>query len=331
MSSEIPPDPVTDEFNPAAWTLPALTPEEEALLNAQFVTYPITQSNTITFPVAPISQTLPNGTNTTQVATTGFVQNAITAFTSTVNTWLGTQIFSVGMTSNTINPTTTSGTLIIGNAAVNTNVEVATQSGRTAVLRLGDGTGSTTSGGIHIGNGLASTNAVNILYSSTDAGSSGIINLGAVNATTNLRCPLTSQLTYNSTTGLGSGKIGEVLTVTVASVAIPTTANTPINVASQSVPAGVWILTGTCSQDLNNTTGSANYIKLAISPTTDSYTNAQGGQFNRVFNTTRVGVATVSSTTIVSNSTATTWYLVAQSALSAGNFTLISFTITRVA
>jgi hypothetical protein len=58
MSSEIPPDPITDEFNPAAWTLPALTPEEKALLDANFVTYPITQSNTITFPTAPIAPTL---------------------------------------------------------------------------------------------------------------------------------------------------------------------------------------------------------------------------------------------------------------------------------
>jgi hypothetical protein len=327
MSSEIPPDPITDQFNPAAWTLPALTPEEEALLDANFVTYPITQSNTITFPTAPISQTLPDGTNTTQVATTGFVQNAITAFTSTVNTWLGIQIFSVGMTSNTINPTTTSGTLIIGNAATNTNVEIATQTGRTAVLHLGDGTGSTTSGGIHIGNGLASTNAVNILYSSTDAGSSGIINLGAVNGTINLRSPLTpTSLTYP----LIAGKIGFILTGTFADVSNPTL-STDCQLASHLIPAGVWILQASCGL----TSAIAGNNALIAINTTATTTDARARQMYSYSSVSASpNIASFTTQLIISINTDTTYYFMAvtnQAISPAFSWNRIIFEATRIA
>jgi hypothetical protein len=267
MSAESQPDPILPNYNPSSWDVPTLSAEERAILDTEYITFPIAQNQNITFPVAPTAPTLANGTNTTQVATTGFVQNAIAAFKAAPIFWSALNTFNGGLSASSI---TRTGTLTI------------------------TGTPLALSG-------------------------------------TRLDTGITPNLTYSSTTGLGAGFIGEVLTDTVASVAIPTTANTPINVSSLSVPAGVWILTGTCSQPLNNTTGTGNYMKLAISPTTDSYTNAQGGQLNRLFNTTTVGVATVSSTTIVSNSTATTWYLVAQSALITGNFTLISFTITRVA
>ena len=198
------------DFNPAFYAN-NLPPEEQALLDARYVKFPLAQNVPITFTATVRGLTALLTENSTIIATTEWVQNFFNYVKTIANTWTGTQTFTLGMLTNTINPTTPSGTLIIGNTAVNTNVEVATQSGRTSVLRLGDGTGSTTSGGIHIGNGLASTNAVNILYSSTDAGSSGIINLGAVNGTVNLRCPLTpTSLTYP----FASGKIGFILTGT---------------------------------------------------------------------------------------------------------------------
>jgi hypothetical protein len=110
MSAEIPPDPITDTFNPAAWNVPEFTPEEQALLDANFVKYPITQNNTITFPTAPIAPTLPDGTNTTQVATTGFVQNAITAFKAATNVWTALNTFNGGLSATSI---TRTGTLTI--------------------------------------------------------------------------------------------------------------------------------------------------------------------------------------------------------------------------
>jgi hypothetical protein len=263
MSAEIPPDPVTDTFNPAAWNVPEFTPEEQALLDANFVKYPITQNNTITFPIAPIAPTLANGTNTTQVATTGFVQNAITAFLSTVNTWLGTQIFSVGMTSNTINPTTPSGTLTIGNAAANTNVEIATSASRNVILHLGDGDNN--SGGIHIGNGATSANNVQIL---NGAGSTGTIFLGSATSTISLGCPLTpNYATVYSATGTGTDKIGQVIDATIPAT-VTYTPNVPITVYTiSSLPIGVWIIAGSCGRG-----GGGSYTIIGFSTTTNSLT-----------------------------------------------------------
>ena len=115
------PNPQTSVFNPSAWNIEGLTEDEEAYLDANFVRFPNAQSGVI-FPDAPTAPTLPNGTNTAEVATTGFVQNTIAVFLNTINNWTALQIFNAGRTSNTINPTTPSGTLNIGNAAANTNV-----------------------------------------------------------------------------------------------------------------------------------------------------------------------------------------------------------------
>lgn len=71
------------------------------------------------------------------------------------------ETFSGGILTNTINPTTTGGTIQIGQTATNSNVEIAAQTSRSTVLHLGDGNSS--SGAIHIGNGSASTNNIQIL------------------------------------------------------------------------------------------------------------------------------------------------------------------------
>jgi hypothetical protein len=83
-----------------------------------------------------------------------------TTFLTTTIVWDLLQTYSSILT-NAINPI--GSTLTIGNTAVDTNVAFATQNGRTAVLHLGDGPGST--GDIHIGNGLDSTNTIQILQS----------------------------------------------------------------------------------------------------------------------------------------------------------------------
>lgn len=317
MSAEIPPDPVTNQFNPAAWTLPALTPEEEAILNSQFVTYPITQSNTITFPTAPIAPTLPDGTNTTQVATTGFVQNAITAFTSTVNTWLGIQIFSVGMTSNTINPTTTSGTLIIGNAAANTNVEVATSASRNVILHLGDGDNNTLNAGIHIGNGATSANNVRIL---DGAGSTGTIFLGSATSTTSLGCPLTPAYSYPIT----SGKVGFTTTVTAANVAA--TQNATDTLVSISLPKGLWFISFTTGL----TTSTAGFFRLGISETTNTLTGARA---LNTFQGTSSIPPNINTSVVLSHNDGVnkTYYGVALYSLTGGTWTGIEMYATRLA
>lgn len=299
MSAQIPPDPITDTFNPTAWNVPELSPEEEALLDANFVKYPITQNNTITFPIAPIAPTLANGTNTTQVATTGFVQNAITVFLSTINTWLGTQIFSVGMTSNTINPTTTSGTLIIGNAAVNTNVEIATSANRNVILHLGDG--DTSSGGIHIGNGVTSANNVRIL---DGAGSTGTIFLGSATSAISLGCPLTpNYATVYSATGTGTGKIGEIITGTFNNPGLPS-GSPQTNGTITDLPTGIWLIAGSVGRG-----GGGGYTVVALSTTTNSYT----GVLAQDVMATGTNNAINSFSYILSNTAVQSYYLLGDS------------------
>ena len=94
MSAETQPDPILPNYNPSSWDVPTLSPEERAILDTEYITFPIAQNQNITFPVSPIAPTLPNGTNTDQVATTGFVQNAIMAFKASTNVWSLTQTFT---------------------------------------------------------------------------------------------------------------------------------------------------------------------------------------------------------------------------------------------
>lgn len=326
MSAEIPPDPTTSTFNPSAWNAPALTPEEEAVLDANYVRFPITQNAPITFSSDINVATASVGANDNSAANTSWVQTFWTNVRNTVQSWGGQQTFNDGVLTDTINPTTPSGTLIIGNAAANTNVEISTQTGRTAVLHLGDGSGAT-SGGIHIGNGLASTNAVNILYSSTDAGSSGVINLGAVNATINLRCPLTpTSLTYPFT----SGKIGYILTDTFADVANPTL-STDCQLASLSIPAGVWIVQASCG--LTSTIAGNNAL-IGIN-TTATTTDARARQmYSYGNNSVSPNIASFTTQLLISINTDTTYYFMAvtnQAVSPAFSWNRIIFEATRIA
>jgi len=265
MSAEQQPDPILPNYNPSSWDVPTLSAEERAILDTEYITFPIAQNQNITFPVAPTAPTLANGTNTTQVATTGFVQNTINVFLATINTWLGTQIFSVGMTSNTINPTTPTGTLLIGNAAAGTNVEIATSASRNVILHLGDGDDNTSSGGIHIGNGATSANNVRIL---DGAGSTGTIFLGSATSTISLGCPLTpNYATVYSATGTGTDKIGQVIDATIPAT-VTYTPNTPITVYTiSSLPIGVWIIAGSCGRG-----GTGLYTIIGFSTVTNSLT-----------------------------------------------------------
>jgi hypothetical protein len=94
MSAESQPDPILPNYNPSSWDVPTLSAEERAILDTEYITFPIAQNQDITFPIAPFAPTLPVGTNTTQVATTGFVENAITAFRGAINVWSNLNTFT---------------------------------------------------------------------------------------------------------------------------------------------------------------------------------------------------------------------------------------------
>jgi len=110
MSAESQPDPILPNYNPSSWDVPTLTAEERAILDTEYITFPIAQNQDITFPISPVAPTLPNGTATTQVATTGFVQNAITALKAAVNVWSALNTFNGGLSATSI---TRTGTLSI--------------------------------------------------------------------------------------------------------------------------------------------------------------------------------------------------------------------------
>jgi hypothetical protein len=125
MSAETQPDPILPNYNPSSWDVPTLSPEERAILDTEYITFPIAQNQDITFPVSPVAPTLPNGTSTDQVATAGFVQNAITALKSAVNTWFGFNTFNGGLSATSI---TRTGTLTITGtplALTNTRLDTA--------------------------------------------------------------------------------------------------------------------------------------------------------------------------------------------------------------
>ena len=189
------PDPRTNQFNPSAWDFTTYFKYINSL-----VTFPWAQRAVVQFAETVF---LTTRTALTQWADTAYATSEIVAW-ATANvpallpnpqTWSSLQYYFGGILVNTINPLTTGGTVNIGSGYTYSPVFVSGQAGRSVVLHLGDGASST--GGIHIGHGLASTNEVNILYSPTNAGASGIINLGSATSTTNLRCPLTPLYNYS--------------------------------------------------------------------------------------------------------------------------------------
>lgn len=305
------------DFNPAFYAN-NLPPEDQALLDARYVKFPIAQNVPITFTATVRGLTAFLTENSTIIATTEWVQNFFNYVKTIANTWSGLQTFTLGMLSNTINPTTPTGTLIIGNAAANTNVEVASSNNRSVVLRLGDGNNNTSSGGIHIGNGTTSANNVRIL---DGAGSTGTIFLGSATSTTSLGCPLTpNYATVYSATGTGAGKIGEIVTGTVAA-SLTFSANTPKTVATiTGLTAGMWLFSGNISRG-----SAAGYLSIALNQTTDSLTGAIVVDTDVTATTNPNQVFTV---LVLANTN--DYYLVGQSDVGSP-FTTILFTAVRVA
>jgi hypothetical protein len=94
MSSEPLPDPQTTTFNPSAWDIATLSEEERAVLDANYIKYPVAQNSPITFTSEVIAPTQPNDNNSTLVATTQFIQNFFNSVRTFPWTWSGTQTFS---------------------------------------------------------------------------------------------------------------------------------------------------------------------------------------------------------------------------------------------
>ena len=95
---------------------------------------------------------------------------------TTPDTATALETFTAGIKTDTINPTTSGGTIQIGHEATTNNVEVASQINRSTVLHLGDG--NTSSGAIHLGNGTGSSNNVQILNGNYSSGqTAGQVNI----------------------------------------------------------------------------------------------------------------------------------------------------------
>lgn len=171
---------------------------------------------------------------TSQVATNTIgIGSASTALSS-----LGTNTLGP-LKVNTINPTTTSGTIQIGQIATNTNVEIAAQASRSTTLHLGDG--DTSSGAVHINNGLSASGNVQIL----NANYTGTQVKGSVNICTGTASSLTTGGAVNIHTGTTAsnctiGNINSKLNVDCAMDVLTLADSTPsINMLSGSVGAGV--------------------------------------------------------------------------------------------
>lgn len=310
MSSQIPPDPITTNYNPSAWAIPELTEEEMIALDKAYIKFPIAQNQPITFPSTVSGQTAANTENSAIVATTAFVNNFFTYIRTLDWSWSGFQSFTGGINASSIGPSTVGGTLSIANF-VSGNVNIATHASRGAVLHLGDG--NTASGGIHIGNGASATNNVNIL---NGTGSTGTINLGSATSTTNVNCPLTPNYTYPVT----STKIGYINSVTVATLAV--VVSTDQQLTSLSIGAGTWILQG----DAGLSVGTASAMTLGFN-TSVSLTAARGINTLQLNNTL---VPSNSTCIMISQNATTTYYLIGRTA-QAGNWTSINFFATRIA
>jgi hypothetical protein len=316
MTSQIPPDPITNEYNPSAWSIPELTEDERVALDKAYIKFPIAQNQPITFPSAITIPTPVPESNTTLATTTAWVRTFWASVLAAANSWSGLQTFSGGIITNTINPTS-GGTLLIGHASTTTNVEVASQTSRSVVLHLGDGANS--GGGIHIGNGAGSNNNVQILNGS---GSGGTITLGSSTSTTSLGCALTP--TYNYP--VASDKIGYILTGTFANVP-NLVVNTTYQLASLSIPSGVWIINGEAGLTIASTNG----ITIAFN-TSVNLSTARGRQTNLYTNA--VGFPLTASTYTISLTTTTTYYLIGSSSQPVGggySWNNIVMTATRIA
>jgi hypothetical protein len=114
MSSEPPPDPLLPIYSPSSWDIPTLSLEERAVLDTNYIKFPVAQNAPIFFTNDVFAPTVATTNNSGLVATTQFVNNFFAYIRTLSWTWSGLQIFSSGITTNSITPF--GSTLQIGDA-----------------------------------------------------------------------------------------------------------------------------------------------------------------------------------------------------------------------
>jgi hypothetical protein len=114
MSAEPQPDPLLPIYSPSSWDIPQLSAEERAVLDANYIKFPVAQNAPIFFTNDVFAPTVATTNNSGLVATTQFVNNFFAYVRTQIWTWSGLQIFSSGITTNSITPF--GSTLQIGDA-----------------------------------------------------------------------------------------------------------------------------------------------------------------------------------------------------------------------
>jgi hypothetical protein len=170
-----------------------------------------------------------------------------------------------------------------------------------------------TSGGtLNIGNGTGSNaNNVNIMTGSN----TGTLTLGSSGSTTRLNAPLTPNYSY-SAAGTGVGKIGHIVDGAFTIGTTPIVADVPYTVGTMtSLPIGVWLIAGSVGRG-----GAGTYQAIGLNTTLATFV----GAISQESMATGSNNAIVSMTSIVVNTTATTYYLIGQSS-AAGSWSTASF------
>ena len=187
------------------------------------------------------------------------------------------ETFSNGIKTDAINPTTTTGTIQIGQTATNSNVEIAAQASRSTVLHLGDG--NLSSGAVHIGNGAGSSNNVQILNGNYTSGqTAGQVNIltgthavGTIGGNCNLFTGSRGTLTIGSTTNnsITVVKQTQFTNGTYSDKMDPIAATSAMTIGGTLIAAGSLTLGGLGSTVIGRPTMS-NPITLNYNPTTIS-------------------------------------------------------------
>lgn len=201
-----------------------------------------------------ITQT--TGNNSNRIATTAFVNSSISAITPPAtpslqsvlnagNTSNETIILSDGIITNTYTNNSIIGNdnltinsaptklLKIGSGSATENVKIATHTGRSVVLHLGDGINNIAGSGVHINNGSDSVGNTQINNASGQTGQINIGNATSGNTTTNMKGNTNIEGIVNIN-GVGSTNTGLITIGNATAGGITTLRNNTINIQNET-------------------------------------------------------------------------------------------------
>jgi len=131
-------------------------------------------------------------TTSTTIGLTQSQANALYLLKNTADTATALETFNSGISTNSIATTTSTSNLLMypnqTSGGIYLGVNVASSTGRTGVIHIGDGNSLPSGANIHINNGTNVASNVNIL---NGTGSTGTINLGCATSVTNCNSNLT--------------------------------------------------------------------------------------------------------------------------------------------